>query len=182
MNQKVSLLQTFRIPLIIVIGINVYLFLQFSKLDEAAAAVGIFITLLGSFRLFVESYRSLLKKQYALDYIAILAILVALVTQEYLVAAILALMISSGRTLEDYGVAQAKKSLTKLSERIPDEVHLWQNGEMGQRIKIENVKKGTEIYIRKGEVVGLDGTLVSDGGLTDESSITSLCIFWRLSQ
>jgi heavy metal translocating P-type ATPase len=172
MKQKVSLLNTFRIPAIVVFSIILYLFLLLLKLNLAAAIVAIFATLLGSYRLFYETATSLLKKNFALDYIAILAILVSLATQEYLVAAILALMISSGRTLEDYGVSQAKKSLTKLAERIPNEVFLWTNGEIGEKTRIETVKKNQQIFVRKGEVIGLDGVLVSEDGLTDESSLT----------
>lgn len=169
---KVSLLETFKIPAIVIFAIFLYIILLVSKLNTAANLVGIFATLLGSYRLFYETATSILKKQFALDYIAILAILVALVTQEYLVSAILALMIASGRTLEDYGVSLAKKSLTKLAERIPNEVFLWTNGKIGQKEKIEKIKKGQEIFVRKGEVIGLDGILISENGLTDESSLT----------
>jgi heavy metal translocating P-type ATPase len=172
MKQKVSLLNTFRIPAVIIFAIILYVILLVLKLNLAAAIVAIFATLLGSYRLFYETASSILKKNFALDYIAILAILVSLATQEYLVAAILALMISSGRTLEDYGVSQAKKSLTKLAERIPNEVFLWENGKIGKKIKIESVKKNQQIFVRKGEVIGLDGILVSKDGLTDESSLT----------
>ena len=172
MKQKINLLNTFRIPAIVVFSIFLYLVLLILKLNLAAAVVAIFATLLGSYRLFYETASSILKKNFALDYIAILAILVSLATQEYLVAAILALMISSGRTLEDYGVSQAKKSLTKLAERIPNEVFLWVNGKIGEKVEIEKVKKSQEILVRKGEVIGLDGVLVSKDGLTDESSLT----------
>lgn len=169
---KVSLLETFKIPAIVIIAIILYIILLIFRLDTAASLVGIFATLLGSYRLFYETATSILKRQFALDYIAILAILVALATREYLVSAILALMIASGRTLEDYGVSLAKKSLTKLAERIPNEVYLWVNQKMGGKEKIEKIKKGQEIFIRKGEVIGLDGILVSKVGLTDESSLT----------
>ena len=172
MKQKITLLNTFRIPAIVIVAIIVYLILLILKLNLAANLVAIFATLLGSYRLFYETVSSLLKKNFALDYIAILAIVVALATREYLVAVILALMISSGRTLEDYGVSQAKKSLTKLVERIPNEVLLWKNGKIGEKVKIEKVKVGQQILIRKGEVIGLDGVLVSEDGLTDESSLT----------
>lgn len=172
MYQKITLLKTFKIPFVVLVSIVLYLFFAVLKLETPAILIGIFATLIGSYRLFYETAQSILKKQFALDYIAILAILVSLATQEYLVAAILALMIASGRTLEDYGVSQAKKSLTKLAERIPNEVYLWQNGEMAEKVKIWEVKKNNEIYIRKGEVIGLDGILTSDDGLTDESSLT----------
>jgi heavy metal translocating P-type ATPase len=171
-KQKISLLNTFRIPAIVILAIAFYLILLILKLNLAAAIVAIFATLLGSYRLFYETVSSLLKKNFALDYIAILAIVVSLATQEYLVAAILALMIASGRTLEDYGVSQAKKSLTKLAERIPNEVFLWVDGKIGEKVRIEKVKIGQAIHVRKGEVIGLDGVLVSEDGLTDESSLT----------
>jgi heavy metal translocating P-type ATPase len=172
MSQKIHLLNAFRIPAIVLFGIFLYLILLILKQDTASVLVGLFVTLLGSYRLFFETAVSITKKNFALDYVAILAILVALATREYLVAEILALMISSGRTLEDYGVSQAKKSLTKLADRIPNEVYLWQNGKIGEKVKIEKIKKNDEIVIRKGEVIGLDGILISKEGLADESSIT----------
>ena len=172
MNHKIALLNTFRIPAVVLLGIVFYTLFLFLKLNTIATLVILFATLLGSYRLFYETAVSILKKQFALDYIAILAIVVSLATQEYLVSVILALMISSGRTLEDYGVSQAKKSLTKLAERIPNEVFLWTNGKIGEKVKIDSIKKGNEIVIRKGEVIGLDGILVSKNGLTDESSLT----------
>ncbi len=172
MKEKSALLKTFQIPAIVLLGIILYIILSFSHREIISTLIILAVTILGSFRLFKESLRAILKRHFALDYIAILAILVSLVTQEYIVAAILALMISSGRTLEDYGVAQAKKSLTKLTDRIPNEVILWENNTMGARLSIGKVKKGDEIIVRKGEVIGLDGILISQSGLTDESSLT----------
>ncbi|MCL5019814.1 MAG: cadmium-translocating P-type ATPase [Patescibacteria group bacterium] len=172
MNNKTALLNTFKIPAIILFGIVLYIALELLKADTFAIFIALFVTLLGSYRLFYETAQAIIKKQFALDYIAILAILVSLVTHEYIVAAILALMISSGRTLEDYGVAQAKKSLTKLADRIPNEVVLWQSKKAGAKITIGKVKTGDFILVRKGEVIGLDGILESEAGLTDESSLT----------
>lgn len=119
-----------------------------------------------------ETVISLTQKQFALDYIAILAIVVSLITGQYLVGAILALMIATGETLEDYGVAQAKKSLTALVDRIPTDVTLWENGTISNKEQLHNIKVGDTIFIRKGEVIGLDGILLSDVGETDESSLT----------
>jgi len=171
MKDKTSLLKTFRIPAIVLLGILLYIILiSFNK--EFALFIIFAVTILGSFSLFKKSFRSILKKQFALDYIAILAIIVSLFTHEYVVAGILALMISSGITLEEYGVTQAKKSLTKLIDRIPRKVTLWQSNNPGNKIQIDGIKKGNEIFIRKGEVIGLDGILMSEAGLTDESSLT----------
>ena len=145
MNKKSELLKTFQIPIVVFFGIIIYLILKLLHQETSSILIILTVTALGSFRLFKESFMAFLKKQFALDYIAILAILVSVFTGEYIVAGILALMIASGRTLEDYGVAQAKKSLTKLADRIPNEVILWENNRMGARLSIGKVKKGDEI-------------------------------------
>lgn len=172
MNFKILFSEHFRLPLICTAGILIYLILKFSGITFLANATAIFVTILGSYRLFIEAFRKINTRRFALDYIAIAAILVSLYTYEFLVAAILALMVASGRTLEEYAVSQAKKSLTALIERIPDEVLLWEKNKPAQKVKIKTVQVGQHILIRKGEVIPLDGTLVSDGGQTDESSLT----------
>lgn len=166
------MLNEFKIPAIVLTGIVIYLFLKFLGQDSLALAVVLFSTVLGSYELVKDSLISLLKREYVLDYIAILAIIVSLITGEYLVAAVIALMISSGRTLETYGANNAKKTLTNLVDRIPDEVLLNGENGPGEKIKIKDVKTGQEILVRKGEVIALDAILVSKHGLTDESSLT----------
>lgn len=162
----------FRIPLAVLIGILAYLILKLLNLPSFANIVIILVTILGSYQLVLETIQDLIKKRFALDYIAILAISVSLYTQQYLVAAILALMITSGRTLEEYAVSQAKKSLTGLIDRIPSEVLLWEKDKAGEKVKIKDVSIGQQIFIRKGEVIPLDGILMSKSGQTDESSLT----------
>lgn len=172
MNYKILFSKHFRIPLAVLIGILLYLALKFSGQTFLANILIILVTILGSYQLVLETIQDLIKKRFALDYIAILAISVSLYTQQYLVAGILALMITSGRTLEEYAVSQAKKSLTGLIDRIPSEVLLWEKDKTGEKVKIKDVVIGQQIFIRKGEVIPLDGTLVSQTGQTDESSLT----------
>lgn len=172
MTLKIILSEHFRIPLICLTGIIAYLILRFSNLLIPANIIIILITILGSYRLFWETFKNIRQKRLGLDYIAIVAILVALYTNQLLVAAVLALMISSGRTLEEYAVSQAKKSLTNLIARIPDEVFLLQKDKTTIKVKIKTVEIGQEIFIRKGEVIPLDGILISNLGQTDESTLT----------
>ncbi len=161
----------FRIPLLIFLGIIVALFLQFLN-NSLAPLLLILLTIVGSFDLVKDSLASLLQRKYVLDYIAIIAIIVALLTGENFVAAVIALMISSGRTLEHYGISKAKQALTLLVDRIPDTVTLWQEKGSGEKIKISKVNVGQEILVKKGEVIPLDGETVSENGLVDESSLT----------
>jgi len=167
-----NIAKTFLVPIIVIIGVIFYGIFYFANLKLIANIIIIGVTLLGSFRLIKETVIELSKKRFGLDYIAILAIVVALITNEYLVAAILALMVSGGRNLEDYGVSLAKKSLTNLIDRIPTAITLWENKMPGKKEKLSNIKINTEVFIYKGEVIGLDGILLSDKAETDESSLT----------
>lgn len=160
-----ELVQTFKIPLLVVVGIALYLYT--SSLPVIIATI-----FLGSYKLFTETYHELKEKHFALDYLAILAIAIALLTNEYLVAAVLALMIATGRTLEEYGVSKAKASLSSLIDRIPSKVTLFEDNKPHQIVEISDVAIGQKIVIRRGEVIPLDGIMVSDTGLTDESSLT----------
>src|SRR5689334_19196055 len=94
------LLRELWIPGVIVLGIVAYVALQAVGLSLAAVTVAVGVTLLGGWGLLAETVTLLAKRQYALDYIALLAIVVGLWAGEYVVAMLIALMVSSGRTLE----------------------------------------------------------------------------------
>lgn len=167
-----SLLITFLIPLVVLVGIGLYLLLLFFHLNVLAFPLVLFIIGLGSYPLLKETIEDVLHGHYALDYLAILAIVVSLLTQEYLVASVIALMLATGRTLEDYGVQLAKSSLTQLADRIPQEVTLWIDKRPDGKKQITQVTVGEEIFVRRGEVIPLDGILLSQAGQIDESSLT----------
>jgi hypothetical protein len=59
MKQKLDLLSTFKIPVSIVFLIIAYALLVFSKQSFAAEIIGIIATLLGSYRLFEETIKSI---------------------------------------------------------------------------------------------------------------------------
>lgn len=172
MIRYLQIIKSFKIPLIVLLGIIIYLFLKTLNLVSFQFILILVVIALGSYQLIWESYQKLRRKQYALDYIAILAVIVSFITQEYLVGAIIALMLTTGRTLEEYGINSAKRNLTKLASRIPNEVILWENNQPGRKEKIVKIKVGQEIFIRKGEVIPLDGILKTKTGLTDESTLT----------
>lgn len=167
-----SLLSTFRTPVLVMGGAILFLVLSFFNQTLIATVVILSAILIGTYEMLRETVVALLKKQFALDYIAILAIGVGILTHEYLVSAILAFMVSTGTTLESYGVSKARESLTGLINRIPTDVMLWKNNKPIGKEKLENIAISDEIFIRKGEVIPLDGELLSERGETDESSLT----------
>lgn len=163
----------FRIPLLIVAGILFYVVVLALNFPEVLTTLFIWVLIFfGSIDLIKDTADSIRRKEFALDYIAILAILTALFMQQYLVAAVVVLMLSGGTTLESYAISRAQDSLILLSSRIPNEVSIWADGHIAIQKAIAEVNIGDLIAVRKGEVVPLDGKLQSENALIDESSLT----------
>jgi len=171
-RHKIISLKEFYIPSVIALGIIAYLILSLLKLETFATFIALFSIVLGSFNLFRDTAISIIRRQFALDYIAIVAIVLAVLTKEYLVAEILALMISGGEALDNYGGRMARKSLSQLVDRIPSNITIWKEKGSPEMKKIKDVIVGDLILVRKGEVIPLDGKLISENGETDESSLT----------
>ncbi len=170
-SKFITITRAFIVPLIVLIGLVTYLFLVFTKQDFLALPIALVTIFLGSWELIKETYEDIRAKSFALDYIAILAVVVSLITHEYLVGIVIAFMLSTGRTLEDYGASSAKRTLTELASRIPHDV-LKEVGEETKSTPVSEIKKGEVIIVRKGEVIPLDGILLSKNGLLDEASLT----------
>lgn len=163
----------FIVPVFILIALVFGVVLQLVYKNLFAANIAYVIAIIpGAIQLLIESFLELKRKSFALDYIAILAIAVSIISEQYLVGGVIALMISSGGGLEKYAQKRAKSSLTALANRIPDEVMLYKSNTEMRKEKIESIKIGDRIFVRKGEVIPLDGLLLSEYGQTDESSLT----------
>jgi heavy metal translocating P-type ATPase len=173
MEKVASVLNLFKIPILVLVGIISFIFLNnFFSQSQIGLFILFAVILIGSLELLKETAISLFHRTFALDYIALLAITTGLLTQQYIVAAVVVLMLSGGESLEKYGIAKAKQSLTGLADRIPHSVQVKTNNEETILTAIEDVVIGQKIIVRKGEVIPLDGVLLSETGTIDESSLT----------
>lgn len=166
------LIEMFKVPAFVLFSIIGYFVLGWiGKPQWATILISIAIAI-GSVDLLRDTWKSLTSRQFALDYIALVAITTGVLSGELVVASVIVLMLAGGQTLEKYAIARAKKSLTALADRIPKHVLLWVGDTFGDRVLIESVTVKQRIFVRKGEVIPLDGVLESDTGLADESSLT----------
>ena len=163
--------RSFKIPLLVTLSLPLYIILSYLNLSSLAVFLALASIILGSYKLVIETLSDIKKGQFGLDYIAILAITFSVVAHEYIVGIILALMLASGRNLEEFASTSAKKSLTALTERIPHDISVEKNGIITSK-EVTSIKIGEIIIVRKGEVIPLDGTLQSVAGIVDESSLT----------
>ena len=118
----------------------------------------------------VTIVRSLIRRQAGIDVLALLSISFALLSGEVLVAAVIALMLASGRALEDFAQARAQKEMTALLGHAPKRANRLEGGQWCQ-VDLATVRSGDRLLVRHGEVVPVDGTLSEPADL-DESTLT----------
>ena len=105
------------------------------------------------------------------DVIAFLAVAAAVALGEYLTAGIIGAMLASGRFLEEFAAGRAERELSALIRRAPRVAHRVDDGGM-ETIEIDEVVRGDRLLVKAGEVVPVDGVVVSEGALCDESALT----------
>ncbi len=123
----------------------------------------------------IATLRDLAAGNVGVDLIALLAMGGALVLDQYLAGAVIALMLSGGQALEAYAGARARRELAALVERAPRVVHRYQ-GDHHVTADIKDVRPGDMLVVKPGEVVPVDGAVVGATAVLDESALTGEAI------
>jgi heavy metal translocating P-type ATPase len=115
--------------------------------------------------------RGLFRGKAGVDFIALLAMGGALILHEYLAGAVIALMLTGGRALEDFATSRARRELSALVQRTPRIVHRYE-GDAIVSAGIETVRPGDILLVKPGEVVPVDGIVASGAAVLDEAALT----------
>ncbi|MEK0157353.1 heavy metal translocating P-type ATPase [Arthrobacter oryzae] len=141
--------------------------------------------------------RRLRQGHWGIDILAVTAIVSTVLVGEFIASMIIVLMLAGGTALEDYAAGRAKGELSALLARVPQTAHRERNAagtgtshngtspndpangatspaENGahEDVAATDVRVGDILLVKPGEVVPLDGVLLSDAGTFDESSLT----------
>ena len=115
--------------------------------------------------------RSLLRRDVGVDAIALVSMAGALALGEYLAGAVVALMLAGGNALEESANRRARRELTALVERAPRSA-LVRRGEELVEVPVGEVVADELVLIRAGEVIPVDGMVISEEAIVDESALT----------
>src|SRR3989344_2179307 len=129
-------------------------------------------TALGIAKITVDSFEKIRERNFSLDYIALLAMIVALVADEHLAGAVVALMITGGEALDEYASGRAESALRALLEKIPKACAVRNTDGTITEKPIQEIKSGETIIVRAHELIALDGTLRSEEALLNEANLT----------
>ncbi|WP_241687683.1 heavy metal translocating P-type ATPase [Janthinobacterium sp. 17J80-10] len=119
----------------------------------------------------IDTFMAILRREIGLDVIALLSIGGAIALQEYFAGAVIALMYASGRTLEQYAENRARREMSALLGRAPRTANRYEATGLAQ-VSLEAIQPGDRILVRAGDIVPIDGQLLSDVAAVDESALT----------
>jgi len=105
------------------------------------------------------------------DTIALVAMVGALALDQELAGVVIGLMFSGGASLEAIASRRARRELTALVQRAPKVAQL-RVGDRLEEVRVERVLVGDVVLVRTGEVVPVDGTVLSAEAVIDASTLT----------
>ena len=119
----------------------------------------------------VSIVRDLLAGRMGVDAIALISMVAALAFGETLAAVVVAVMYAGGNVLEDFAVARAERDLRLLADRAPRIAHRRTAGAVDD-IPVGSVAVGDTLMVLAGEIVPVDGLILSAGAVIDEAAVT----------
>lgn len=122
--------------------------------------------------LLVDLTRQLWKLKFNVDLLAALSIASAIAFRQYWVAAVVILMLSGGKALEDYATRRASSILGALAKRMPQVAHRIGADGAPLDVALDQVAVGDVLAVFPHEICPVDAAVVSGNGAMDESYLT----------
>lgn len=158
---------------ITLLAIALHLVLRFAAHASARAVLAPLIVALviGGTPLIFDLAKKLIKREFGSDLLAGISILTAVVLGQYLVAAIVVLMLSGGSALEEFATARASSVLDALARRMPGIAHR-RSADGAKDVKLEEIRIGDELIVLPHEICPVDGAVIEGRGRMDEAYLT----------
>jgi heavy metal translocating P-type ATPase len=161
------------IAILAIAGIAAYLLLRFVfRVPTLAQLIPLYVALiLGGVPLVFRLIRKVLLREFGSDLLAGLSIVVAVAMGQYLVGAIVVLMLSGGTALENFATRRASSVLEALASRMPQTAH--RKTERGiTDIEVAGIAVGDALVVFPHEICPVDGTVLEGQGRMNEAYLT----------
>lgn len=121
---------------------------------------------------FVELAREILRGNFSVDLLALLSVVTALILREAWVAAIVVLMLTGGKALEEYATRRASSVLGALARRMPQVAHRLADDGSIEDTSVDSISVHDRLAIYPHELCPVDGRVIAGSGSMDESYLT----------
>ena len=160
------------IAAIAALGIAAHLILRYLiHAPRSAQLAPLFLALVGAVPVLVTLGRKMWAREFGSDLLAGISIIASVLMGQYLVAAIIVLMLAGGETLEQFATRRASSVLDALAKRMPQVAHR-KRGATVEDVPLDGISIGDHLTILPHEICPVDGVTVEGRGMMDESYLT----------
>lgn len=171
MKKALKFISEYRIFSLAVVAIIIGLGLLLAGQKSASNLVIAVVAAVELIPLLWNMWKDFRNGRYGIDILAATAIIASLLLKEYWAAIVIVLMLTGGEALEKYAENRAKSELKSLLKNAPQKANLLRKGKIVE-VKVDEIKVGDKIFIRAGELVAVDATVIEGAANFDESSLT----------
>jgi len=156
-----------------VAGIGAHLLLRyaFDASPQTQLLPLYFTLLLGGLPLVVRLARKMLAREFGSDLLAGISIVVSVLMGQYLVGAIVVLMLSGGTALEAMATRRASSVLDALARRMPRTAYRKTSSGIAE-IDVETIAVGDTLVVLPHEICPVDGVVLEGQGRMNEAYLT----------
>jgi heavy metal translocating P-type ATPase len=173
LNQPSAWIPPRYIAIFTTVGILLHLLLRFlTELTPVYRQAPLLVILVaGGIPLILPLLRNLLAREFGSDLLAGISIVTSVILGEYLVAAIVILMLSGGTALEEFASRRASSVLDALARRMPLLAHRRKGGEIHD-VSLGEIALGDALVVFPHEICAVDGVVVEGQGKMNEAYLT----------
>jgi Cd2+/Zn2+-exporting ATPase len=167
-NDKKFLFLLFAIAIVIALEvlsiIGIHIPMPYAPFVFAAFILGI------GYNVIWNGIKALFKLQFSnINLLMLIAVIGAFYLKEFPEAAVLVVLYVLGERLEDIGIETSKSALDELVSKAPKTAFVKSQNEF---VPIDKIEVGTIIQVKAGEMIPLDGIIISGETAVDEAAIT----------
>lgn len=118
-----------------------------------------------------EMLQDLRSGRYGIDVLAATAIVASVALGQYWAGLVVVLMLTGGKSLEDFAEHRAKSELDALLAQAPQTAHVIRKGKTVD-VAVSEIHVGDKLLIKAGEVVPADAVIIEGRASFDEASLT----------
>ena len=121
------------------------------------------------------------KGRFGVDVLAVISLAGALAVREYLAGALIGVMLATGQALEAAAEQRATKDLRALLDRVPRTARR-RKGDDFEVVALDAIVVDDVVVVGSGEVLAVDGLVVSEYAIIDDSALTGESVHVRREQ
>lgn len=161
-----------QITLIVGLLIAVGLLMKFLHFPTWSNSFLIAATIIAVIPVAMKAWQALLLRTFSIELLVTIAVIGALVIQEYIESSVVTFLFLFGTYLENRTLQKTRSSLKELTELAPQEAILLLEDGSRQSISVEDVEIGQRLVVLPGGKVPVDGIVVNGQASINEAAIT----------